>query len=59
MAENKNSCFDVDDYTFAPHDKGIVIMKDGEMQYMAMPETIIRMSTEHDDMSRYLECPLT
>ena len=46
---------DVDDYTFAPHDKALVIMKDGEMEFMAMPETIVRLSMEHEDMSKYLE----
>ena len=40
MGEKKP--FDPDDFTFAPHDKALVIMEDKEMVFMAMPENIIQ-----------------
>ena len=44
----------LDDYSVVPHDRGIIIMKDGELQFMAMPEMIMRVFQENDSLSEYL-----
>lgn len=55
MTGQKTHGLDISDYTLADYSKGIIIiMKDGELRYMAMPETIIQMSREHEDMAKYL-----
>jgi len=45
---------DIENYTIAPYDKGIIIIKDGEFRFMAMPEEIIKICREYDDMAAYL-----
>ena len=55
MANNtKKPKFDIENYTFAPHDKPIVILKDGVFEHMAMPETFIRQYREWLDMTKFL-----
>lgn len=45
---------DIENYTLAPYDKGIIIVRDGEFEFMTMPEVIIRVFREYDDMAAYL-----
>ena len=44
----------IEDYTIAPYDKGIIIVKDGEFEHMAMPETFIQTYREWLSMTEYL-----
>ncbi len=48
------SLIDIDNYVMVPHDKGIIIMNDGEFEFTTMAETVIRQSREHEMMSEYL-----